>query len=501
MGVAFILRKQDRRRDDGAPADLENLYASIDRSQAVIEFDLEGRILKANQNFLSAMGYRLDEIAGRHHRMFVAPDYAASPDYDGFWRTLRSGQFIARKFQRFGKGGREVWIQASYNPVLDKAGKPYKVVKFATDVTEEERRRLGQEGEREQAEREQAAVVTCMADGLGRLGRRELTARIDPGEVGRYAQMAEDFNRALESLGQAFAAISEAAGGLSGGADQITAASDDLSRRTEQQAAGLEQTAASLDELTAAVKTTADNARRASDMVAAARAEADRSGAVVSRAVEAMGLIETSSSKISQIIGVIDEIAFQTNLLALNAGVEAARAGDAGKGFAVVASEVRSLAQRSAEAAKEIKALISTSTEQVGEGVNLVGAAGRALQAIGAKVLEIDSVVGDISGSAQEQSLGLTQINATVNQMDQATQQNAAMVEQAAAAAHAMRGETETLSDIVATFDVGAAARAAGRAAGPRLAGPASRPQPSPAETLRRKAAAAVGARLASDAR
>jgi methyl-accepting chemotaxis protein len=159
-----------------------------------------------------------------------------------------------------------------------------------------------------------------------------------------------------------------------------------------------------------------------------------------------------------------------------------------------VASEVRSLAQRSAEAAKEIKALISTSTDQVGEGVNLVGAAGRALQAIGAKVLEIDSVVGDIAGSAQEQALGLTQINATVNQMDQATQQNAAMVEQAAAAAHSMRGETETLSDVVATFEVGAAVGAAG----PRLADAASQPRPSPAEALRRKAAAAVGARLAS---
>jgi methyl-accepting chemotaxis protein len=473
--VGFFSGKQDRRRDEGAAADLENLYASIDRSQAVIEFDLEGRILKANENFLAAMGYRLDEIVGRHHRMFVAPDYAASPDYDAFWRTLRNGQFIAQKFQRFGKDRREIWIQASYNPVLDKAGKPYKVVKFATDITEDERRRLDHEGEREQAEREQAAIVSAMAGGLGRLGRRDLTARIDPGEVGRYASMAEDFNGALESLSQAFASVSEAAGGLSGGADQIAAASDDLSRRTEQQAAGLEQTAASLDELTATVKSTADNARRASEMVAAARAEAERSDEVVSRAVEAMGLIETSSGKIGQIIGVIDEIAFQTNLLALNAGVEAARAGDAGKGFAVVASEVRSLAQRSAEAAKEIKALISASTEQVGEGVNLVGAAGHALQAIGAKVLEIDRLVGDISGSAQEQSLGLTQINATVNQMDQATQQNAAMVEQAAAAAQSMRGETEALSDIVATFEAGAA----------------SRPRPSPSEALQRRAAAA----------
>jgi methyl-accepting chemotaxis protein len=497
MGI--FTRESSRRRDDEAVADLENLQASIDRSQAVIEFDLEGKVLKANDNFLSALGYGRDEIVGRRHSLFVAPDYAASAEYETFWRTLRSGQFVAGKFLRIGKGGRQVWIQASYNPVLDKGGKPYKVVKFATDITADETRRLKDEAQHRQSEQEQAAVVARMADGLGRLGRRDLTARIDPSEMGRYAKMAEDFNRALQDLAEAFGAISETTDSLMSGSDQIASAADDLARRTEQQAAGLEETAAALDELTATVKGTADNARKASGMVADARSEADRSGAVVSQAVEAMGLIETSSGKITQIIGVIDEIAFQTNLLALNAGVEAARAGDAGKGFAVVASEVRALAQRSADAAKEIKTLISASSEQVAQGVGLVDAAGRALQAIGSKVLEIDGLVSGISASAQEQATGLVQINTTVNQMDQVVQQNAAMVEQATAASHTMRDDTAKLSEVVDTFATGAGQARAGGAR-PSLANGSSRPAPSPAEALRRRVAAGVGATFASSA-
>jgi methyl-accepting chemotaxis protein len=211
----------------------------------------------------------------------------------------------------------------------------------------------------------------------------------------------------------------------------------------------------------------------------------------VAEAVQAMGQIEKSSQQISQIIGVIDEIAFQTNLLALNAGVEAARAGDAGRGFAVVASEVRALAQRSAEAAKEIKALISASSQQVGQGVNLVGETGKALQSIVTKVAEIDALVSEIAASALEQSTGLAQVNTAVNQMDQVVQQNAAMVEQSTAATHSLKGETEELADLIARFTV-SSSRPPARPA-PRQVTAHTRPAPSPARAMVRKVAASFG--------
>ena len=239
------------------------------------------------------------------------------------------------------------------------------------------------------------------------------------------------------------------------GSDEIADASDSLARRTEQQAASLEETAAALEEITATVRRTAEGASHARSVVAGAKTDAETGGEVVGRAIVAMNAIATSSRAITQIIGVIDEIAFQTNLLALNAGVEAARAGDAGRGFAVVAQEVRALAQRSAEAAKEIKGLISASTRQVGEGVDLVGQTGEALGRIVGQVAEINTVVTDIAASAQEQASGLQQINVAIAQMDQVTQQNAAMVEESTAASHALAREAGDLDRLMGRFQVG----------------------------------------------
>jgi methyl-accepting chemotaxis protein len=318
------------------------------------------------------------------------------------------------------------------------------------------------ESERSAVARETQDVVHMVADGLARLSEGDLTVRLHH-FPDNYRRLETDFNEALAKLESTMQTISLSGSMIGSGSGEVAHASDDLSRRTEQQAANLEQTAASLEEITATVKKTAEGARHANTLVGEAKAEAEQSGKIVKDAVNAMSGIERSSSEITQIIGVIDEIAFQTNLLALNAGVEAARAGEAGKGFAVVASEVRALAQRSAEAAKEIKSLIATSTSQVASGVNLVGETGGALSRIVAQVSQIAQVVMEISSSAQEQAIGLEEVNTAVTQMDRITQENAAMVEESTAASHALRQEAEQLNELMSRFKVAELAEVAQR--------------------------------------
>ncbi|WP_081177621.1 methyl-accepting chemotaxis protein [Rhizobium rhizosphaerae] len=328
----------------------------------------------------------------------------------------------------------------------------------ALEIEAETQRRSAEAG-REQTERERAihlatqqTVVGALAEALADIAAGNLSARIRTDFPGDYGALKSHFNQAIQSLEEAISVVGKSTVTINGGVNEIAAAAGDLSRRTEQQAAQLEETAAALNEITEQVQASAENARVAANVVKKASVDAETSGQIVQSALNAMQGIEQSSSKITNIIAVIDEIAFQTNLLALNAGVEAARAGEAGKGFAVVAQEVRELAQRAGQAAKEIRALIAASKDQVTDGVGLVARTGEALQAIASQVIEINGLIQMISVSSSEQASGLKEMNHAVHQMDQVTQQNAAMVEETTAAANNLGHEADSLRDLVARF-------------------------------------------------
>jgi len=392
----------------------------------------------------------------------------------------------------------------------DEIGQMARAVEVFRDAGRENRRLEAEAeegralGERERREREaqkakEAEELQQAMDGLaaalGQLSDGNVGYRIEDSFAGSLDRLRADFNESVGKLEAALRSVGENAGAIHAGSDEIRAAADDLAKRTEMQAASVEETAAAVEEITATVRDSSRRAAEAGAMVARTREQAERSSRVVQQAVAAMGEIEASSREINTIITVIDDIAFQTNLLALNAGVEAARAGDAGKGFAVVAQEVRELAQRSATAAKEIKDLITASSQQVQSGVGLVGETGSALTTIAAEVEEINRHVAAIVEAAREQAGGLEEINAAVNQMDQSAQQNAAMVEQTTAASHSLAREAASLNELLAQFSFGEGAPARTRPAALTQMQTQARaqPAPSPARALVRKVAGAFG--------
>ncbi|MDB5535283.1 MAG: chemotaxis protein, partial [Devosia sp.] len=388
-----ITAQKNRAADNAAQIE------AISRAQAVIEFNLDGTVRQANENFLSVVGYAAGEIVGKHHRMFCDPVFAASPAYAQFWERLRAGEYQAAEFQRFGKGGKEVWIQASYNPILDSSGKPVKVIKFATDITE-----------RKRAE----GIIAQLTSSLAKMAEGDLTGRVDTQFTGQYEQLRLAFNGSLERLLDIVTSLRGTSRSLKTATGEILSGANDLAERTTRQAATIEETAASVEQLSGAVLENAKRAATASSKAKSVSANATDGGAVMKQANEAMGAIETSSAKISNIIGLIDDIAFQTNLLALNASVEAARAGDAGKGFAVVAVEVRRLAQSAAQASSEVKVLIEASATEVRNGSRLVGQASEKLLDILVGAQESSSLIDSIAQANKEQSSALEEVSVAV---------------------------------------------------------------------------------------
>lgn len=501
--------------------DIQGQFKAIDNSMAVIEFNLEGIILTANENFLKTVGYSLEEVQGKHHRMFVDEQYGQSAEYRQFWEVLRSGVFQAAQYKRFGKGGKEIWIQASYNPIFDLNGKPYKVVKFASDITAakqmefeiaENARRDAEVAKQTQekvneilsvanrvAQRDYSQQLTVSgSDAIGQLGEglaqffldKQRTEVEEQERSERERQAAEELQRkvaivlevvnavadgnfevtipdlgddavgkvasalqvAVQSMRDALVEVRDVANTVSTAAEQLSQVAREITSGAQTQASSLEETASSLEEITSTVKQNTDNAQQARQLATGSRDVAERGGAVVNDAVQAMGEINRASKQIADIITTIDEIAFQTNLLALNAAVEAARAGEQGRGFAVVAAEVRNLAQRSASAAKEIKTLIQDSVRKVENGTDLVNKSGETLSEIVNSVKRVTDIVAEIAAASKEQLTGVEQVNKAVAQMDRVTQGNASQTEEMSGTANSLLSHAIQLNDLVSRF-------------------------------------------------
>lgn len=448
MHTGCVLELKDVTEDHLNKAAIQ----SIDENQIRLEMSIDGEIISTNRNFSDAIGIPLSNLQGRFFdQLFRRHQHEEAEDIN--LAKVREGAVISGRFAAKGQS-RDMILEGSLNLVKDTMGRPLRLVFIGNDVTVARRAVEESRARQMSHEKAQTEVVTALRSVLGRLSEGDLTATIDKSFTPEYEQLRADYNEAVDRLRDAMSGVKGNADLIERETAQIASAADDLAKRTESQAATLQKTAAALDVMTSNVQSAADGAIQAASLVDATRQNANASTDVMLNAQSAMSAIESSSSKISKITDLIEEIAFQTNLLALNAGVEAARAGEAGRGFTVVATEVRALAQRSSEAAGEINDLLSVSNDQVVRGVGLVENASHALQQIVESVREISDKVTDIAESSRRQSDGLAEINISVGRLDQVTQQNAAMFEETSAASHALDHEVKALIENTGRFKI-----------------------------------------------
>jgi methyl-accepting chemotaxis protein len=437
------------------------MFDAFSRSMAMIEFTVDGTILWANTNFLQTIGYTLDEIKGRHHSLFVDPEHRVSAEYRDFWYELGQGVSKVARFKRIGKGGREVYLQAAYSPVIDENGMTTKVVKLAADVTEDAMREIRAQEREDAIQDQQAEEKRVLEEKVNELSlnvqaasKGDLTQQVLVSGSDDMGRLGSSLSKMICDLRSIIGEVMAAAQQQNEGARTIAESSANLSEGAQTQAASVEEMTASVAQMIEAMEVISKNANIAKGKAVETSKLAKGGGTTVEEAVNAMKMIQKSSEQINEIIQVISEIASQTNLLALNAAIEAARAGEHGLGFAVVADEVRKLAERSSEAAKEITKLIKESSRRVEEGASLSKKVGDSLKKILESVDDTADGIGQIAASTEAQAASAQEVKAAIRSVSDTTESNAAASEEMAASAEQLGAQAQSLRDLVAKFRI-----------------------------------------------
>ncbi|MGK5011852.1 methyl-accepting chemotaxis protein [Janthinobacterium sp. MDB2-8] len=431
-------------------ADYEGKIDAISKAQAVIEFRLDGTIIRANDNFLASVGYTLAEIEGKHHRMFCEAEYASSEEYAQFWQKLGKGEFDAGEYKRVTKDGREIWLNATYNPILDLNGKPYKVVKFAIDISEQ----VNLENSIQAKAANDSRKVNALLDSVARAAQGDLTCNIVPEGDEPIDLLAGGISKMIVDLRGVIGNVVSAANGFADASHAIAERATGVAVGTQALGATVEEMNASIDGLTFSINSIAENTSNADFLAKATQQEAEAGARAVAKSIEAMDLINRSSEDIGEIVKVISEIANQTNMLAFNAAIEAARAGEHGLGFSVVADEVRKLAERSSQATKEISKLINESVKRVSTGSEISRQASDAFDKIVSGVAKTTLAISDISKAANEQLLTAREVSTAIQYIAEETEKSAANCDSIARSTDGLNERAGSLNQTVSGFVV-----------------------------------------------